>query len=264
MRVGAAVTLQQPVILDYRNDLWNIQPRIPVVGAGTDVVTFEQTRVANAVPAPVGGDLKLGTFNVLNYFNTTGEEFDARPGTTCSFFSDRAGNRVQVSSCSPDGPRGAAQLDDFERQQAKIVTALNRMDADVVSLEEIENSVKLIGETDRDDALSALVSALNAAAGTTRWAYRAVTAGERVANAGRAGRHPQRLHLQPGEVELVGASEVLVDSAAFANAREPWLRRSRPRAATTPMPSRSSSTTSSPRAPVSTTAPARARPTRTG
>ena len=44
------------------------------------------------------------------------------------------------------------------------------MDADIVSLEEIENSVAL-GETDRDDALSYLVDALNADAGGTRWAY---------------------------------------------------------------------------------------------
>ena len=44
------------------------------------------------------------------------------------------------------------------------------MDADIVSLEEIENSVAL-GEPDRDDAVRQLVTALNTAAGFTRWAY---------------------------------------------------------------------------------------------
>ena len=44
------------------------------------------------------------------------------------------------------------------------------MNADILSLEEIENSAAL-GESDRDDALKSLVDALNADAGTTRWAY---------------------------------------------------------------------------------------------
>ena len=59
---------------------------------------------------------------------------------------------------------------DFERQQAKIVDAINTIDADVVSLEEIENSIK-VGETDRDSAVRQLVAALNADAGTRRWAF---------------------------------------------------------------------------------------------
>ena len=158
---------------------------------------------------------------MLNYFNTTGEDFDARPGTTCSFFSDREGNRVQVSSCSPDGPRGAAQLDDFERQQAKIVTAINTMNADVVSLEEIENSVKLIGETDRDDALKALVSALNSAAGTTRWAHVPSPPASALPTLAEQDVIRNAFIYNPSKVELVGASKVLVGSAAFGNAREP-------------------------------------------
>ncbi len=51
--------------------------------------------------------------------------------------------------------------------------AINTMDADIVSLEEIENSVKLLGETDRDDAVKQLVNALNTAAGSRRWAFAA-------------------------------------------------------------------------------------------
>ena len=35
-------------------------------------MTFEDTRTANLLPQDVGGELKLATFNVLNYFNTTG------------------------------------------------------------------------------------------------------------------------------------------------------------------------------------------------
>ena len=94
---------------------------------------------------------KLATFNVLNYFPTTGEDFVAggrhlhvlqRPRR------QRPGHRQPVRPAT--GPRGAAEDEDLQRQQAKIVTAINTLDADVVSLEEIENSVKF-GE-DRDDA----------------------------------------------------------------------------------------------------------------
>ncbi len=48
-----------------------------------------------------------------------------------------------------NGPRGAAQADDFAAQQTKIVRAINTMDTDIVSLEEIENSVKLLSAADQ-------------------------------------------------------------------------------------------------------------------
>ena len=67
------------------------------------------------------------------------------------------------------GPRGAADDEDLARQQAKIVSAINGLGADVVSLEEIENSAKF-GQ-DRDAAVCTLVDALNAQAGAGTWAF---------------------------------------------------------------------------------------------
>ena len=67
------------------------------------------------------------------------------------------------------GPRGAAEQEDFLRQQAKIVAAIDALDADVVSLEEIENSA-LFGK-DRDDAVRRLVEALNEATGQSTWDF---------------------------------------------------------------------------------------------
>ena len=93
------------------------------------------------------------TFNVLNYFTTTGQAW-VGTGQTCTFFNDRERNPITNNSCTANGPRGAAHTANLERQQAKIVTAINTIDADIVSLEEIENSVAL-GEANRDDALSA-------------------------------------------------------------------------------------------------------------
>ena len=68
----------------------------------------------------------------------------------------------------PNGPRGAANDANLVRQRDKIVAAINTADADIVSLEELENSVHF-GKP-RDFAIDALVTALNADAGAGTWA----------------------------------------------------------------------------------------------
>ncbi|GAA1151586.1 ExeM/NucH family extracellular endonuclease [Ornithinicoccus hortensis] len=94
-------------VLDYRFDLWRIQP--------TQGAEFT---VANPRPTlpDVGGDLTVASFNVLNYFTTLND-------------------------------RGANTPEEFERQEAKIVAALAEMDADVVGLIEIENNDDVALET---------------------------------------------------------------------------------------------------------------------
>ncbi|WP_428772681.1 ExeM/NucH family extracellular endonuclease [Vibrio sp.] len=69
-------------------------------------------------PEMYQGDLRIASFNVLNYFN-----------------SPFNGNS------NPHGDnRGADNYQEFERQQAKIVEALLRLDADIVGLMEVENN----------------------------------------------------------------------------------------------------------------------------
>ncbi len=114
------------MVLDFRNGAWKFQPTSQVTGDGAVVATFENTRPANEDPQDVGGDIRLATFNVLNYFPTTGEEFVGSGLGTCTFFTDRDGNPIANDSCNPNGPRGAANTVNLERQQAKIVTAINR------------------------------------------------------------------------------------------------------------------------------------------
>ncbi|MFJ3029648.1 ExeM/NucH family extracellular endonuclease [Curtobacterium sp. NPDC087080] len=161
--VGAAATFTQPVVLDYRNDTWKFQPTTPITGAtpAADLpASFSDVRTA--APEDVGGGLRLAGFNVLNYFPTTGDQL-----TGCKYYVDRAGNPLTVNSgCNA---RGAANADDLERQQVKIVKAINALGADVVSLEEIENSAAF-GQ-DRDAAVATLVAALNRATGQDTWAY---------------------------------------------------------------------------------------------
>lgn len=211
VRVGAKATITEPVVLDFRRSLWRLQPTERLV-AGDEPATFTSTRAA--APAPVGGDVTIGTFNVLNYFTTTGEAYDAQPGTSCDFYTDRVGTPITVDDCG-DGPRGAATAASLERQQAKIVTAINTLGADVVSLEEIENSASL--GLPRDTALATLVDALNADAGAGTWAFvpspAEVPAAEDVIRTA--------FIYKPAAVETVGASRILTGAAAFDNAREP-------------------------------------------
>lgn len=228
VRVGAAATLTAPVILEWRNGTWKLQPTQRVTGTGAEVATFEQTRAANLTPQAVGGDLKLATFNVLNYFNTTGQEFEENGGR-CSYYTDRDQDPVAVNTCTPDGPRGAAEWEDLQRQQAKIVRAINGLGADIVSLEELENSIKLLTETDRDDAVRELVKALNAAAGAGTWRYvpspvEALTP-EAIAQQDviRTG-----FIYRPARVQALGESDLLLDTTEFANAREPLAQLFKP------------------------------------
>ena len=218
VRVGASVEFTENVVLDYRNNTWKLQPTAQLTSTNADEVqpaTFTATR-ADA-PEDVGGGVMLATFNVLNYFTTTGAD------AGCSgFYDDREGNPITVRSCGDTGPRGAANDENLERQQAKIVTAINAIDADVVSLEEIENSAAF--NQDRDTALSALVDALNLRAGSDVWNFvpspASVPANEDVIRTA--------FIYKTADVETVGASQILVGNAAFDNARQPLAQAFKP------------------------------------
>lgn len=224
VRAGATTTFTGPGILDFRFG-WKLQPLGQLTAANADerqiVAGFTNTR--EQAPEAVGGDIRIASFNVLNYFTTLGEDYAAETGADCSYYKDRAGNNVTVDDCGPTGPRGAANAASFERQQAKIVTALNGLSADVVSLEEIENSSHYSGN--RDEALAALVAALNAKAGAGTWDYvrspAAVPASEDVIRTA--------FIYKPRNVNPVGSAEILLDSPAFSNARQPLAQAFQPK-----------------------------------
>ncbi|GAA2047583.1 ExeM/NucH family extracellular endonuclease [Leifsonia soli] len=208
VRVGEPVAFTKPVVLDYRNNAWKFQPTGELTPANADAVqpvTFTNTRTA--APENVGGDLRLATFNVLNYFTTTGDQLSG-----CTFYTDRDGNPITVNSgCDA---RGAADAANLKRQQDKIVAAINGLSADVVSLEEIENSARF-GEN-RDSALASLVTALNAAAGSEVWAYvkspATLPATEDVIRTA--------FIYKKANATPVGDAKIL-DDPAFSNARQP-------------------------------------------
>lgn len=97
-------------------------------------------------PNRVGGDLKIASFNVFNYFTTIDDN-----GYICG----PSGNQ----EC-----RGADTTEEFIRQRDKIISALVAIDADVIGLMEIENYPG-------DVPVSDLVMSLNTVMGVGTYNY---------------------------------------------------------------------------------------------
>ena len=193
LRVGDTVASFGAVVLDFRNSAWKLQPTTPVTPGSTTGPAFAATNPRPAAPGDVGGDLQVSSFNVLNYFTTlTSENSQAR---------------------------GAATRSEFLQQQAKIVAAINGLGAEVVSLEEIENSAKF--GKDRDSALAALVEALNADAGAGTWAFVPSPAAADLPPIGDQDYIRTAFIYQPAAVETVGASVVDTDDVWAGVARQP-------------------------------------------
>ncbi|WP_129338771.1 ExeM/NucH family extracellular endonuclease [Cellulomonas endophytica] len=216
IRVGAGVTFDAPVVVDYRNNAWKLNPTAPVVDEDSEPVTFEDTRTQ--APEAVGGDLTVASFNVLNYFTTLGTA-DA----SCVPYT-APGSTDGVTVNTGCDQRGAWDGEDLDRQQAKIVAAINALDADVVGLLEIENSAAL-GET-TDEALATLTAALNSAAGAGTWAY--VPSSGDLPDPSTQDVITNALIYRPAAVTATGPSRALDTSVpgfpggdAFVNAREP-------------------------------------------
>lgn len=134
LRSGDTVANLQGVIT-YDFGVYRILP--------TSTPNFVHT---NARPlAPVtdsAANLKIASFNVLNFFNGNG-----------------TGGGFPTS-------RGANTATEFARQKAKIVSALVGLNADVIGLIEIEND-----GYSSTSAIAELAAALNAATGTSAWKY---------------------------------------------------------------------------------------------
>jgi len=118
-----------PPARDYR-----LQPTV--------VPVFTANNLREAIPQSTNGSLTIASFNVLNYFSTVD------------------GNGSICGPQASQGCRGADSESELARQQAKIVSTLRAMDADIVGLIEIENNG--YGE---NSAIRRLVDALNQAYG---------------------------------------------------------------------------------------------------
>jgi predicted extracellular nuclease/Ca2+-binding RTX toxin-like protein len=183
---------------DTTNDTLRIGSTITgltgVVGFGFSNYRIQatQTPVFNYEARPtlptVGGSVKVGSFNVLNYFN-----------------GDGSGGGFPTS-------RGADSAAEFSRQRAKIIAAIKELNADVVGLIEMEN--------DGDGATSAiadLVNGLNAAMGAGTYAFTSLAN-----TTGSAGSDEIKVAFiyKPSTVTPVG-NAVYFNDSAFSTARPP-------------------------------------------
>ncbi|HSG45607.1 MAG TPA: ExeM/NucH family extracellular endonuclease [Anaerolineales bacterium] len=179
-------------VINYAFGLYRVQP--------TQGATYVSVNPRTASPDPVGGNVTVASFNVLNYFTTL----------------DNAG-----SICGPlanQGCRGADNAEEFTRQRAKIIAALVEIDADVVGLMEIENH---IGDVPTAD----LVSGLNDMMGAGTYDY--IATGAMGSDAIR-----QAFIYKPANVTPFGSYAVL-DTPAFLDPNNTGSDKNRPALAQT-------------------------------
>ncbi|MPZ81587.1 MAG: ExeM/NucH family extracellular endonuclease [Actinophytocola sp.] len=191
LRVGDTVEAFSPTVLSFGFDEWRLQPTTPVTAQTpvTGRTTFKVTNPRTPAPEQVGGDLRLASFNVLNYFVHFGGD-----------------------------ARGADDEAGLAKQEAKIVAAITALDADVVALEEIENSVRFEAN-DPQLALERLVAALNTADGAGTWDYVRSPAGLPAAD--QQDVITTAIIFKPGSVTPQGESRTINDESVWFNAREP-------------------------------------------
>ncbi|MFN5995367.1 MAG: ExeM/NucH family extracellular endonuclease [Betaproteobacteria bacterium] len=155
-------------------------------------------------PPAVGGNVKLGSMNVLNYFNGNG-----------------SGGGFPTS-------RGADSSAEFARQRAKLIAAITGLNADVLGIMEMEND-----GTGASSAIRDLVNGLNAATAPNTWAFIAdpTNAGTWGPAGATAGPAPAPVYgstdeikvtiiYKPGAVTPVGAPQT-IRNIAFQSARAP-------------------------------------------
>ena len=147
LRIGdAPVNLEAMVGYSY-NEYRLIVPRDQTITAGDLLRTGDNDR--QSAPARLdGSDLRIGSFNVLNYF-TSHSSVGGALNVLCADQADAD----SAKGCN----RGAKSLEEFQLQRAKIVNAITEMDADLLGLMEMENN-----GFDEHAALHDLVESLNA------------------------------------------------------------------------------------------------------
>lgn len=193
VRNGDRVILPStPYVLSYGFDAWRLQPTAPIdsTSPASAKPTFETLNPRVETAPAVGGDIQVGVFNVLNYFTTLSSE--------------------------NANARGAATAEEFALQETKIVKAITALDAEVVALQEIENSFKL-GEA-RDEATATLVAALNEAEGSDVWAYIPTPASLTAATTDYI---QSAIIYRTDAVTPKGDAQTVLNEAVWGNAREP-------------------------------------------
>ena len=146
---------------------------------------FTSANPRQATPPFVGGNVRLASFNVLNYFTTftNGQNVDGQTGQGCTL-----GSSTTAGNC-----RGADNIAEFNRQRTKIVEAIAAIGPDAAGLMEIQNNGNAAAQN--------LVDAINARLGSALYAVVPTPAQGTGTDAIRVA-----MIYKPGRLSLSGAS----------------------------------------------------------
>jgi hypothetical protein len=171
-------------VLGFDFNLYRIQPTAPA--------TYTPV---NERPGPLESveGIRVATMNTLNFFTT----LDIEPNSPPSPLDNKCGP-AQTLEC-----RGADsnQPDEFNRQRTKLLAALSGLEADVIALNELENTAGVDPLNDHDG----IVPGLNALLGAGT--YDAIDTGTIGTDAIKVG-----LIYKPGVVTPVGGFELLTSA----------------------------------------------------
>ena len=120
----------------------------------TSAVSFTRANARTTTPPALGGNVKVASANLLNFFTTFSDGTTAAGGTGqgCSL-----GGAVSAANC-----RGADSAAEFARQRDKLIEELSAINADVFGLMEVQNNGTV--------ALQNLIDGLNAKLGAGTYA----------------------------------------------------------------------------------------------
>lgn len=146
LRIGDQLNGLEGVIVYNKEAFRLVVPSDVTLTAGALLRSPEEDR-QNAPARISGSDLRIGSFNVLNYFTS-----HSSIGGALNILCKDQPDADNAKGCN----RGAKSQPEFEKQRTKIVNAITAMDADLLGLMEMENN----GFED-NSALHNLVTRLN-------------------------------------------------------------------------------------------------------
>ncbi|MGL5179153.1 MAG: ExeM/NucH family extracellular endonuclease, partial [Aeromonas veronii] len=146
LRIGDQLNGLEGVIV-YNKDAFRLVVPSDITLTAGDLLRSPEEDRQDAPARLAGSDLRIGSFNVLNYFTS-----HSSIGGALNILCKDQADADNAKGCN----RGAKSQPEFEKQRTKIVNAITAMDADLLGLMEMENN----GFED-NSALHNLVTRLN-------------------------------------------------------------------------------------------------------
>ncbi|KUE78449.1 nuclease [Aeromonas schubertii] len=134
LRIGDQLDGLEGVVVYNKNAFRLVVPNDVTLTAGNLLRSQEEDRQSAPARTP-GSDLRVGSFNVLNYF-TSHSSIGGDLNVLCKDQADADNTDPKEKSCN----RGAKTQAKFEKQRTKIANAITEMDADLLGLMEMENN----------------------------------------------------------------------------------------------------------------------------